>query len=221
MQHIEENNGHEGDNIRLNGFIQKIRSGTKRAHQSAEQEIPWASYFQSRWHYTVLLSRLKFIVCEIDWICSAQLEASPRYWDQRRTAAWLADDLSYLPSARVDVAGSLPSSRLADSVHFSEHSAMGVAYVHEGSALGASYLAKYAWDALGINANNGGRYFAAYGSSTGTYWKQFLHWMGQRLTEPGHADTALDAAVKTFDYYCTVLSAPINDIPTVVAGPLP
>jgi len=77
---------------------------------------------------------------------------------------------------------------------------LGILYVIEGSTLGGQMIAAAVKKSLGVDSGSGGAYFAGYGASTGTMWKEtcrVLEEYGQD-TDTARAETVA-AAAETFD----------------------
>lgn len=118
--------------------------------------------------------------------CEARLGPSPF----ASRAAWLARDLTWfgIDPDTVPTTTDLPALDRADAV-------WGYHYVSEGSALGSRVISRGLRNSLSVSAETGGRFFEAYGETTGTRWRRFRALLTARTEYP---DAVIDGACATF-----------------------
>jgi heme oxygenase (biliverdin-IX-beta and delta-forming) len=117
----------------------------------------------------------------------------------RMKSSWLGVDLQYLGMATRDIE-QLPDCRSTPRPA-SMAEGLGVLYVLEGATLGGQVIARQLYSRLGIGAENGGRFFAAYGEKTGVMWRQLVAAL-DRFGEDDTAATAIERmAVATFQCF--------------------
>lgn len=117
---------------------------------------------------------------------------------------WSVEPLAqYMRADLADLGDQPDESRLLELEEHDAPSALGVAYVLEGSALGARLLARRAAE-LGLGAAHGARHLAAQTGDPGR-WKAFLAKL-DAIAEADH-DRALAGAVSTFDFALSIYAA--------------
>jgi heme oxygenase len=77
--------------------------------------------------------------------------------------------------------------------------ALGCLYVLEGSTLGGQLISRELHSRLGITADNGGAFYASYGSQIGPMWRQFGQVVESYACAHGGEDDMVDAARTTFE----------------------
>jgi heme oxygenase len=76
---------------------------------------------------------------------------------------------------------------------------LGCVYVLEGSTLGGSIISRHLNESLGVDAENGAKYYNSYGGAIGKMWKQTKAMLdGYAEKNPHHADDMVEAAQQVF-----------------------
>lgn len=179
-----------------------LRDATHDHHERLEAAFPWGEAFASRENYARLLRAMEILVRAADQAVDAQLSADATAGVRRR-ASWIADDLRQLgaePAPTDEIA--VPDFSFVNG----PGRAVGCLYVLEGSALGAQYLSRQLHTRLGISAETGGRYLAAYGERTGERWKAFQEWANGALQSPELLNDAVFASLRTFERFSESLT---------------
>ncbi|UQA62556.1 biliverdin-producing heme oxygenase [Polyangium aurulentum] len=76
--------------------------------------------------------------------------------------------------------------------------AFGCLYVMEGATLGGQFITRHIRRVLGIEAQNGGRFFQSYGDAVGARWKGFRAALGA-YASPANEDEVVRGAAETFE----------------------
>jgi heme oxygenase (biliverdin-IX-beta and delta-forming) len=174
-----------------------LREATHSRHQELERSPLLLRAMDSRQDYSALLSALYGIYPRLE----NAIDNTPGMrnvlpdLNQRRKAAWLAQDLRFLGESpeRVPPCDSLP--------HVGSTSrALGSMYVMEGATLGGQLLCREASRKLGLEDGDGVQFFSSYGQAVGPMWKEFGRAANSNLG--GKAlDEAVGAALAVFECF--------------------
>jgi heme oxygenase len=117
---------------------------------------------------------------------------------QRLKSQWLKLDLKRLGRSAEEIS-CLPNCRsLPPATSIPE--GLGILYVLEGATLGGQIIGRRLEKELGIGAENGGMFFAAYGDRTGIIWRDFVSVL-DRYTDDPAASVIESRAVSTFQSF--------------------
>lgn len=173
----------------------RLRAETQRHHQDTEAVMQLMSPELRLEHYVQVLRRWKTVLSSLqepiwgqpDWDASVEVPA------RLQKIRWIEEDLSHL-------AGDTEAAGTYDGlIPFDFSSALGAAYVLEGSTLGATVLKKHFSDRFGLSETKGLRFFTGYGDQTGARWKAFLQFLRERSQQnPAEDDKIIVAAQLTF-----------------------
>lgn len=174
-------------------ILQKLKESTRHQHEAVEGSVDVMSKLFSLEDYMRLISKFRSFYAAYEPILPyADLKAAGFDYHERRK----------LPSLDAD-AKALGLETFADFTDVPDVSslpkAFGSIYVIEGSTLGGQIISRHLKDHLGLTPENGGAFFASYGTKVGPMWKQF----GQAVTtfsgDGVHDEEIVEAARQTFD----------------------
>lgn len=178
-------------------MLEAVRRATRVAHVRLEARLAILDGTLTRDRYRDLIAAHFGYLAAIEPQLPAPLRARGLDVDARRKVPALLDDLRALglDAAAIDA---LPRCHALPRVAPDDGgaSALGVAYVLEGSTLGGRVLSRHFAAALAIDATNGGRFFAGYGERTRERWRAFVDVLAR--SEREHESAIVDAAVETF-----------------------
>ncbi|TWT78039.1 Heme oxygenase [Posidoniimonas polymericola] len=184
---------------------QYLRFSTRYLHESLESQIDWSAALSNLAGYCRLLARIQSVQRPVDNALDALLPKAPDQPHERRNAAWLDRDLAWA-TAQPDGPDKVPQREPVDvSWIGTPAEAAGVAYVFEGSTLGAAVLAKQARDNLGASPDAGCEYLSAYGSQTVPRWRQTQQWLDRSLATEADTAAAAAAAQRAFLAYAQAI----------------
>ena len=175
-----------------------MRHATRELHERIEQALDLLAPGLSPERYRALLERFHGLIApfEARLALVGGWEGIGIDLDERRKAPLLVRDLRALGLADADIerlprCGDLPAvSTLADG--------MDCLYVLEGSTLGGQVISRHVHEALGISAESGGAFFAAYGARTGRMWKAYQEALARLPAEPAVQAALVSAACDSF-----------------------
>lgn len=185
-------------------LLSRLRQETAAAHQSLEDSLDVPSIILHREAYRKMLGRFYGFHRGIE-----QALEDVGSWPQgkynpveRRKSPWLAEDLHALGWSAQRLA-SLPACQPEDLPFLKDTaSALGCAYVMEGSTLGGRHIS--ALIAKGSAVPEGAfRFFQSYGQETGTKWREFLEILAvfEKLASVEEGDQAVRSARETFQFF--------------------
>lgn len=154
-------------------FLEKLRNATAQSHADLESLPISVSIMKPKVtpeEYVLYLSMMHDVVCDAEKNIFPSLSLVIIDLDSREKAKFIKDDLAALGAENHALTLPLSTSLPNNSVAFK----LGIMYVVEGSSLGGRVILKNISDSLGYDADYGARYFAGYGSETGSHWKKFL-----------------------------------------------
>ena len=175
-------------------FRLRLRAETAVAHEQLESRLNAVGLTGKREDYGWLLScflslyrPLEAALRRLDWV-GTDLDLATR-----RKSHWLEHDLRVL--------GHEPGA-IADWQHLPNlmtiHEGLGALYVIEGASLGGQVISRWLTKELGIDRENGGRFFASYGERTGEMWRSFLEVLESSARLSAHASIIERSAHNTF-----------------------
>lgn len=159
--------------IQTENIITQLRTHTSILHSELEKTPISVALLDERvstQSYVNYLQKMREIVAFYESKVFPALANILPDLPQRKKLPLIDEDLSYLPSANVELAAFETSSVKNPSIGY----ALGCMYVMEGSTLGGKVILKHVSKTLGIVPKQGGSYFAGYGEEIGHYWKTFL-----------------------------------------------
>jgi len=165
-------------NLTAPSFLHNLRENTSELHTALES-LPISrqiiSHEVSVNDYTLYLSLMYDVIKDAETNIFTVLTGIVSDLNSRYKHTILLEDLNTLQSDKNITANNNPLSK--NLIDKSAAFALGIMYVTEGSTLGGRVILKNIQVTLGYDENNGARYFAGYGSSTGSSWKKFLEFM--------------------------------------------
>lgn len=179
-------------------ILEKIRHETKEIHAALES-TPLLSIFSGGIitveKYLVILGKFHSFIAPIETKI-ADYPVLKKYlndFDERRKASWLESDLVSFSQKPLQ----FEKCETIPSITSGSH-AFGALYVLEGSTLGGKLISKQLNDQLGIDKDNGARFFNAYGSDTGVRWKVFKNALETFAENDGKETEIIQGALSTF-----------------------
>ena len=176
-------------------FLDQLRSQTRDAHTQLES-LPVSASITSDTisvaAYTHYLQLMHAVISETEDKIFELLGGIIPDLEQRRKRQWIESDLQQLGFAP-KIFGEVFKTEI--SVPF----ALGIMYTVEGSTMGGRYILKNIESALGLNENQGAKYFAGYGDATGKFWKNFLNSLTGYESQTGNTDEIIAGARYAFD----------------------
>ncbi len=183
-------------------MLRALRSATREVHARVEARLAIHATRSRETYRALLAAHLGFLEPVETRMCTDLLRAYGLDVEARRKVPALVDDLR---ARGLDHAGIAALPRCSAAPPLDRVSALGVAYVLEGSTLGGRVLARHFAQTLGIGPATGGRYFEGYGERTGERWRAFVDVLAR--CEGAQAPTVVDAAVATFSTFEAWLEA--------------
>lgn len=167
------------DNFPVMNIRERLKSETMPEHKLLEDSMNLMRKDLTRENYQHMLQKFYGFVGGVEKELEKITDTSPAakfYIAERSKKKALEQDLNALGLSDEEIQ-KLPLMPV--QIEAQPQAGWGMAYVIEGSTLGSQFLAKHFHEILGINRENGGRYFHGYGEQTGFFWKSFI----QKLTE--------------------------------------
>lgn len=154
-------------------FLGRLRNTTAQSHTNLE-ELPVSKSIMNPEvtyaEYALYLTLMHDVVKDTEQnIYPLISDIVPGLEDYRKTG-FIESDLATLGKKK---SGFVPV--ISEGREITTAFALGIVYVIEGSSLGGRVILKNINDALGHDADNGAKYFAGYGNTTGSHWKNFLN----------------------------------------------
>lgn len=177
-------------------FPEQLKTRTAAAHQRLE-ELPVSKSIlsesvtpQSYAHY---LKLMRDVVCETEYRIFPLVKAVITDLDQRTKRKSIEDDIRHAGSDPG------PAVKVFQRDDLSQAFALGILYVIEGSTLGGRFIFKNIEKSLGYTADAGASYFAGYGNTTGSMWKNFMAQLTDFETKTGLGDEIIAGAIFGFE----------------------
>lgn len=182
-------------------LMERLRRETREQHHAVERSVDVESRLANRDDYVELLRRMLGLHEPFE-AALGRLEWSSLGLDlgERRKSGFIADDLKVLGLSDAEIAAiprcdALPA--LPDLAR-----GVGCLYVIEGSTLGGAMIAKELSSKLGIGGPAaGGAFYASYGRDIGPMWKRFGAAAERWCDSDARRDSAVAAAIDTFDCF--------------------
>jgi heme oxygenase len=181
-------------------LLLRLKDETAACHTRLENALDLMRNDWSREEYVALLERFFGYVAVWEDAVGARLPAHLQaFFDARRKAALLADDLAVLTGDR-HRAAIVPLAKESATLPALDTTArvFGSMYVMEGSTLGGRFIAPHVAGLFGLTHGRGNAYFDGYGPRTGSMWKAFRETAAATVSA-GQYDDAVAAAIETFD----------------------
>jgi len=189
-------------------FLQNLRSQTAQQHTLLEQNTVSKNLLSNQVtaaDYAAYLCKLYGFVKGFEKNVFPLLKQSILDVEERRKTHLLIADLNNLSIDEASI--EVISDNFFAEAYKTNAAALGGMYVLEGSVLGGAIIYKHLQTHLGIEAITGKtNYFRAYGSETGSRWKNFLHAFCLASTE---TEEVIHSAKQTF----SIMHHWFNDIP--------
>ncbi len=186
-------------------FRLQLRAETEAHHKTLEDDLTARGLTGARSDYVNLLAGmlrvyrpLEAALARLDW-CPFGIDIA-----ERRKSHWLESDLASLgrdPHAISDWKDMPPLD--------SGLQGMGVLYVLEGASLGGQIISKWLRERLDIGDENGGRFFASYGSQVSLMWRSYLDALERAAKGGQNARVISSAACRTFEVFHDCLTSTI------------
>lgn len=187
-------------------FLRVVRERTQGIHRELEHclSLDAATASLATWRHFLLQFARVYLPLEHRLSASSIASDPVLKLGERLRATDLLEDIEYADLHLGDSAGhdfkcatSTPTLPVDQLLSLPE--AVGVLYVLEGSRFGGGQILTKA-GALGIDASEGGRFFAGYQDQTVGMWKSFLSWIDLRLAphEVGDAAEMSEAVFEIF-----------------------
>jgi heme oxygenase len=180
-------------------FLQSLRSRTAHQHSLLEQNTASKNLLSPQvtaTDYAAYLSLLYGFVKGFENYVFPLLQYSITDIEERRKSHLLVSDLNRLGIDEADI-DAIPN-HFFEKVYESNAAALGGMYVLEGSVLGGAFIYKHLQTTLGSEAIEGKtNYFRAYGSETGSRWKNFLQVFC--TASSGIEEEVINSASQTFN----------------------
>jgi heme oxygenase len=174
-------------------ILQKLKESTRQQHEDVEGAVDVMSKLFSLEDYKKLIAKFRsFYSAYEPTLPYADLKEAGFDYDERRKLPSLEADAKALGLEPGDQFTALPDvSSLAK--------AFGSIYVIEGSTLGGQVISRHLKEQLGLTPENGGAFFASYGSLVGPMWKQFGEAVTAFAADGKNDEEIVEAAKQTFD----------------------
>ncbi|MET0743884.1 MAG: biliverdin-producing heme oxygenase [Microvirga sp.] len=176
-------------------LLEKLRAGTRSAHERIEQAMDLDHRMTSPEAYRAVLERFYGFHAAWEDRASAAF-ADPEFFDPRRKTGLLLQDLRALGLSPEAIAALPAFPPLVPTANRSD--VLGTMYVMEGSTLGGTIIARLVVERFGYEATTGCAYFRSYGSGVGSMWRQFRARL--EAEDVPDADAVVASAVLTFHH---------------------
>lgn len=168
----------------------RLRAATRSLHEQVEHLIDSSRLFDDPVGYGHFLAAMhRFHHCSERALIAAARDGLAPGWRQPASARLLRGDLAAL--------GVSPACQQAVPMLADRGAALGLRYVAQGSALGATQLLPRAL-ALGMSAGRGGAFLTHHATCT-REWPQFLSELDGAALAADELDSLEDAACRGFD----------------------
>lgn len=175
-------------------ILDKLRSATRSTHEQLEKDIsPIITDLKTDASYAALLRVFYGFYGPLQNAIDKELDAA---WlpdrTERRTPAWIMEDLLYLRENMENIGLDRETPAIGSNA-----AAFGALYVMEGSTLGGKMICKTLSGNLGLEPPHGLSFFYGYGHNTGARWKDFLIAL-DRFSDSPEETTVIDTANNVF-----------------------
>ena len=184
-------------------LTKKLRAATAQAHENIENQLDVFGPDGSVQHYANLLQRWLWFFEAWEPAAAVCLAPLDDFLSRRSRIAALKADLLVCGITPVSAPIAAPCN-LGPIFPHHRAIALGTLYVNEGSTLGGQIISKTIEKKLGFTPENGGRFYAGYGSQTMPMWNQTKKFLD--TAEPQIADQVVTAADDTFRFLADWLS---------------
>jgi heme oxygenase (biliverdin-IX-beta and delta-forming) len=155
-------------------FLNQLRQHTQASHRALEQlpvSLSITSPSLTLEAYATYLKLMRNVLVDAEATLFPLLAEVVPDLQKRKKVQLIDSDLRFIGHP-VSIASSHPLT----SAHLplSQAFALGMLYVIEGSILGGRFILKNVQETLGLSPSEGASYFAGYGDSTSSLWKNFL-----------------------------------------------
>ena len=178
-------------------FLALLRQSTTAQHiQLEETKLSKAllSNDVSPEDYTAYLLKMQAVIFFCEHTIFPLIKDIIPVIDERRKLPLINKDLEYLGNQQPAINNFHPFDN-----SISAGFAMGYMYVIEGSTLGGRVILKHISDKLGVTENNGGSFFAGYGVTTGSKWKNFIETLVVYEEKCKCGDEIIEGAKQAFE----------------------
>jgi heme oxygenase len=174
-------------------IFERLRLETHDLHQQMERQLPIFSGQFALGDYKKLLERYEGFYLPVEDKLIALRSRGLAVFDTTREK---------LPFLRLDLQrlGSGGNGSICQAIPALESVSQGIGcmYVLEGSTLGGQVILRHLHQTLGITPENGGAFFASYGSELGKRWKEFRELVRADDRSRTEADQIVASARATF-----------------------
>ncbi len=172
-----------------------LRDGTSEQHRSLDDAVNARGYLRTHGGYQNFLARsLAFQSAAEEVLQRLDVVSLIPDWPQRRRAPLLAADLATLSGPPPDPRLQSAARQLLAPCSRAAH-AWGIAYVLEGSTLGAAFVLKEVAK-IGVTATQGGSFLAS--GKSGPGWPAFLAQLDTQVFTKAERADVLDSARRAF-----------------------
>ncbi|MEO5860462.1 MAG: biliverdin-producing heme oxygenase [Pyrinomonadaceae bacterium] len=174
-------------------ILQKLKESTRQQHEDVEGAVDVMSKLFSLEDYKKMIVKFRsFYSAYEPTLPYLELEQAGLDYDERRKLPSLDSDAKALGIEDGQAFNDLPDVS-------SLPKAFGSIYVIEGSTLGGQVISRHLKEHLGLTSENGGAFFASYGSKVGPMWKQFGEAVTAFAANGENDEEIVQAAKQTFD----------------------
>jgi heme oxygenase len=174
-------------------ILQKLKESTKHQHDDVEGAVDVMSKLFSLDDYRRMIAKFRSFYSAYEPALPYEaLKMAGFDYDGRRKLPLLDRDAKALAIQDVEEFTELPDVS-------SLPRAFGSIYVIEGSTLGGQVISRHLRQHLGLTPENGGAFFASYGSKVGAMWKQFGDAITAFSGQGANDEEIVGAAKETFD----------------------
>lgn len=179
-------------------FLVDLRTRTTPSHKALEANpysVALMAHETTLENYATYLKKLYGFVKPYENKVFDVLAVHVPNIDDRRKTALIVSDLKALGYNEEQIAA-LPIYDYPAPTSVAQ--AFGAMYVLEGSTLGGSIIYKRLNHLIQVDKEHNGRYFTAYGDTSGLKWKEFVNVFAERTVADNAQSETIDSAVATF-----------------------
>ena len=179
-------------------FLVELRTRTAPSHKALEANpysVALMAHETTLENYATYLKKLYGFVKPYEDKVFGLLGSNLPDIEERRKTAWIESDLRALGYNAEQIAA-LPVYDYPNPTSVAQ--AFGAMYVLEGSTLGGSIIYKRLNHLIQVDKDHNGRYFTAYGDSSGLKWKEFIKVFAESTVADNAQSETIDSAVATF-----------------------
>lgn len=195
-------------------IMQALKQGTKASHDQIEE----LAYSHKIMGGTIDLEEYSDLILKNYWLHSlvenaiynalSSEEQKEINFAERRKLGFLYDDLEELGLLRNI---KLPENHELPYFHIKSFAeAMGALYVLEGATLGGAIIRRELLKIPTISSASSLHYYTCYGREIGSYWKAFVQYAAEKITNPEDVAQAVEKAKETFDLFAAILKLPTS-----------